>query len=395
MIRVTRVSLQAPKKTPQRLTRFVKSGFGVGAVAIIFCPVVFGPFEGWTEIKTNTSQVSVEPRLSFAYLGDLANWLGDRVTLKDQAIRVDSKIDRAIFNESATAGSVSPRVLEGEGGVAFIADAFNESCNPHIQTDGLVRQMTSLSRVIVDSGREFRLIISPDKSSILSDYLPNTFDLKNCFETYNNDFWDQLSSSDINSFVDLRSELKAQRISRREILYKKRDSHWDNVGGAMASRAVVNSISPGLWEDDLLEFKGLLSEGGDLDLLLGSPFIDSVPSYSLTRADVVQVSSDAIDESDHGQNRRVINTSTESPLIPGRTLIFGDSFTEAAQPFFLSYFADVTLMRFNDFSAEKYIELIQAADRVLFWSVERSFSYRVAYDWGTENFLSALANALK
>jgi hypothetical protein len=43
-------------------------------------------------------------------------------------------------------------------------------------------------------------------------------------------------------------------------------------------------------------------------------------------------------------------------LIPGRTLIFGDSFTEAAQPFFLSYFADVTLMRFNDFSAEKYIE---------------------------------------
>jgi hypothetical protein len=82
-------------------------------------------------------------------------------------------------------------------------------------------------------------------------------------------------------------------------------------------------------------------------------------------------------------------------LIPGRTLIFGDSFAEAAQPFFLSYFADVTLMRFNDFSAEKYIELIQAADRVLFWSVERSFSYRVAYDWGTENFLSALANALK
>jgi hypothetical protein len=52
-------------------------------------------------------------------------------------------------------------------------------------------------------------------------------------------------------------------------------------------------------------------------------------------------------------------------------------------------------MRFNDFSAEKYIELIQAADRVLFWSVERSFSYRVAYDWGTENFLNALANALK
>jgi hypothetical protein len=76
MIRVTRVSLQAPKKTHQRLTRFVKSGFGAGAVAIIFCPVVFGPFEGWTEIKTNTSQVSVEPRLSFAYLGDLANWLG-------------------------------------------------------------------------------------------------------------------------------------------------------------------------------------------------------------------------------------------------------------------------------------------------------------------------------
>lgn len=389
------MSLQATKKTTWRLRRFVKSGFGAVAVAIIFLPVVFGPFKGWTAIRTNTSQVSVEPRFSFAYLGDLASWLGDRVTLKDQAIRVDSKIDRVIFKESASAGSVSPRVLEGEGGVAFIADAFNEACNPHIPTIDLIQRMKSLSQVIVDSGREFRLIVSPDKSSILTDYLPNTFDLKSCFETYNNDFWSQLSSSDISGFVDLHSELNAQRISRREILYKKRDTHWDNAGGAMASKAVVNSISPGLWEDDLLKFSGLLSEGGDLDLLLGSPFIDSVPSYSLTRADVTQVSSNAIDDSDHGQNRRVINTSTDSFLIPGRTLIFGDSFAEAAQPFFLSYFADVTLMRLDNFSLDKYVDLIREADRVLFWSVERSFPYRVAYDWGTENFLNALANALK
>ena len=395
MVRVYLVSLQASKKISRRLRRFVKSGFGAVAVAIIFLPVVFGPFRGWTDIKTNTSHVSVEPRFSFAYLGDLASWLGDRVTLKDQAIRVDSKIDRAIFNESASAGSVSPRVLEGEGGVAFIADAFNEACNPHIPTSDLIQRMKSLSRVIVDSGREFRLIVSPDKSSILADYLPSNFDLKSCFESYNEDFWNQLSSSDISGFVDLRSELNAQRIYRREILYKKRDTHWDNAGGAMASKAVVNSISLGLWEEDLLKFSGLLSEGGDLDLLLGSPFIDSVPSYSLTRADVSQVSSEAIDQSDHGRNLRVINTSTDSFLIPGRTLIFGDSFSEAAQPFFLSYFADVTLMRLDNFSLDKYVDLIKEADRVLFWSVERSFPYRVAYDWGTENFLKSLANALK
>jgi len=389
------VSLQASKKISRRLRRFVKSGFGAVAVAIIFLPVVFGPFKGWTAIRTNTSQVSVEPRFSFAYLGDLASWLGDRVTLKDQAIRVDSKIDRVIFKESASAGSVSPRVLEGEAGVAFIADAFNEACNPHIQTSDLIPRMTSLSQVIVDSGREFRLIVSPDKSSILADYLPSNFDLKSCFESYNEDFWNQLSSSDISGFVDVRSELNAQRIYRREILYKKRDTHWDNAGGAMASKAVVNSISLGLWEEDLLKFSGLLSEGGDLDLLLGSPFIDSVPSYSLTRADVSQVSSEAIDQSDHGRNLRVINTSTDSFLIPGRTLIFGDSFSEAAQPFFLSYFADVTLMRLDNFSLDKYVDLIKEADRVLFWSVERSFPYRVAYDWGTENFLKSLANALK
>ena len=386
---------EASKQVTRRLNAVVKSGFSAVGMAIIFCPVVFGPLQGWTEIKTNASQVSVEPRLSFAYLGDLASWLGDRVTLKDQAIRVDSKIDRVIFKESASAGSVSPRVLEGEGGVAFIADAFNEACNPHIPTSDLIPRMTSLSQIIVDSGREFRLIVSPDKSSILADYLPSNFDLKSCFESYNENFWNQLSSSDISGFVDLHSELNTQRIYRREILYKKRDTHWDNAGGAMASKAVVNSISPDLWEEDLLKFSGLLSEGGDLDLLLGSPFIDSVPSYSLTRADVSQVSSEAIDQSDHGRNRRIINTSTDSFLIPGLTLIFGDSFSEAAQPFFLSYFADVTLMRLDNFSLDKYVDLIKEADRVLFWSVERSFPYRVAYDWGTENFLKSLANALK
>jgi hypothetical protein len=73
----------------------------------------------------------------------------------------------------------------------------------------------------------------------------------------------------------------------------------------------------------------------------------------------------------------------------------GDSFSEAAEPFFLSYFEDVTLMRLSDFSPTNFIEQIKLADRVMFWSVERSFAYRVAYDWGTEAFLDSLRAKLE
>jgi len=91
----------------------------------------------------------------------------------------------------------------------------------------------------------------------------------------------------------------------------------------------------------------------------------------------------------------MIFSGSQSQLIAGRTLVLGDSFSEAAEGFFLQFFSDITLMRLVDYSPDRYVDLIAESDRVIIWSVERTTPYRVAFDWGTPEFLDLLDERLK
>ena len=367
---------------------------GLLSAAVIFTPICLGPLIGTSELQTNSGVERPSPSLDFDYPGNLSRWLAEHAVLKNQAIRLDGEIDRLVFGEEASAGSVSPRVIEGRAGVAFIADAFNEACNAHIETSKLIERLKMLSEVIQKSGREFNLIVSPDKSTVLSDFLPPKFDLKNCFESYNENFWTSLGDSGIQGFIDLRDKLINARTERRELLFKRRDTHWDNAGGLVAAKAVVDSLAPGIWDEESVTFLGLVEEIGDLDVISGGTKVDQVPSYSLQRPRDVAVRSEAVSLNNKIVGRKFHSESGKSSLIPGKTLIFGDSFSEAAEPFYLSYFENATLVRLHDFSPELFREQIKIADRVIVWSVERSFAYRVAYDWGTVEFISSLASEL-
>ncbi len=390
----------SPMTAPTHNKRNRRNGLSkvlLGAIScvVIFTPLCIGPLLGLTDLRTNSGIEQPGLKLDFDYLRRFSKWLAEHAAMKDLAVRIDGDIDRLVFKESASAGSGSPRVIEGRAGIAFIADAFNEACNPHIQTEKIIDRMRTLSSVIEKSGREFRLIVSPDKSTVLSDFLPSDFELKECFESYNKVFWNSFQAGELRGFIDLRINLLNARTNNRELLFKIRDTHWDNAGGSIAARAVVENLVPGIWEDKSIRFTGLIEESGDLDVLTGKSIVSSVPTYSLSRPGVAADNSDLGKPDGPGETRRFRFKSERSPLVTGRTLIMGDSFSEAAEPFFLSYFEDVTLMRLSDFSPTNFIEQIKLADRVMFWSVERSFAYRVAYDWGTEAFLDSLRAKLE
>ena len=381
----------------KRIQRKGLSRVLLGAISgiVIFTPLCVGPILGLTSLRTNSGIEQPSPTLDFDYLGKLSKWLAERAAMKDLAVRVDGEIDRKVFRESASAGSGSPRVIEGRADIAFIADAFNEACNPHIQTNQLIERMRMLSSVIEKTGRKFNLIVSPDKSTILSAFLPPEFELRKCFQAYNEIFWDSLQASELRGFINLRTKLLEARTNSRELLFKMRDTHWDNAGGSIAAKSLINTLETGIWEDKSIKFTGLIDESGDLDVLTGKSKISSVPTYTLVRPDVTEDKSDSGNTNGPGDARRFRFMSEKSSLITGRTLIMGDSFSEAAEPFFLSYFEDVTLMRLSDFSPANFIEQIKLADRVIFWSIERSFPYRVAYDWGTTTFIDSLQAKLK
>jgi alginate O-acetyltransferase complex protein AlgJ len=369
--------------------------WGLISLLILFTPLIVTFFSKGENLETRSGLVFPRTTWSFDYFTRLSEYLGENATLKNQAIAVDGFIDKRIFQEIPAAGSISPRVIEGRGGHAFLVDAFNEACNPHIGTNSIIEQMRLLAGVVEESGREFRLVVSPDKSTILTEFLPLEFPLQDCFEVHNKEFWERFSASGILGFVDLRTELLSARISRREFLYKSRDTHWDQAGGSVAAQAVVNSFGDNIWEKDNLQFTGLTTEVGDLDVLQGNSKLDMVPTYYFERKDVIQNATDTTDIGLPQTTQRFRHKSEKAYLIPGRTVIFGDSFSEAALPFYTPYFEDITHIRLAEFSQEVFLRAIANAKSVIFWSVERSFPYRVAYDWGTSSFITNLSRFLK
>lgn len=73
-------------------------------------------------------------------------------------------------------------------------------------------------------------------------------------------------------FVDLWTDLLAAKTDVPRPLYLTLDTHWSPDGAAIASKAVVNCLHPGLWDDAAIVVSPPKPMLGDLPPTgLGSP----------------------------------------------------------------------------------------------------------------------------
>lgn len=323
-------------------------------------------------------------------------YLDDRLPLRQSAIRADAWSDRHLFGEDpAFGGGSSPRVISGSDGFLFLADAVDNACAPHAPPTSTAKNLARFASIIEESGRDVVTMVAPDKSSVHTERLPADMERRDCFEQYTTSLWSELTNAGIPGFVDLRTLLRERSSATREPLYLRMDSHWDSAGSLVAVEAAIDSFAPGLWNDDEIGYDGLAEYTGDLTGLLGNPEADQAPLYVVERTDVMQSSMEVIDDLEGGFNRRWINDAPNGRLVPGRTLMFLDSFGLGAVGQFVPFFEDITIVRLVDFDPDRYVELIGQADRVWLMTVERSASYRLEFEVGSAEFLDQLESALR
>jgi alginate O-acetyltransferase complex protein AlgJ len=310
--------------------------------------------------------------------------------LRAGAVRINGWVDEHVFSEDPAFGSTTPRVISAPNGWLFLADAIDNACTPAAPPSETVAHLNELASIIATSGRRVVTMVAPDKSSVHPELLPSGLATRDCFDTYTGDLWTQLAAAAIPGFVDLRSSLVAESKRTREPLYLRKDSHWDSAGSLVAIRAAIDAFDPGLWSDSEIHFGGTGTYVGDLTGLRGHPESDTAPIYSVVRKDVHQVSDTPIDNIEGGFNRRIVNAAPPGRLIPGKTVIFLDSYGLVALPQIVSFFQDVTVMRLFDFDQTRYTSLIADADQVWIFSVERALSYRLSFEIGKPSFLAYL-----
>lgn len=366
------------------------------AAGILFAPAVVFAFGGRGHPIENRSKVEFsgldEGWHSFTAFG---GFVADRLPVRAQAVRADAWVDEHAFGEDpAFGGGSSPRVLRGQDGFLFIADAIDNACAPNAPASETVANLRRFASIISTSGRDVLTMVAPDKSAVHPELLPESFAKSECFDAYEADLWPALATAGIPGYVDLRARLRAESTASREPLYLRKDSHWDSAGSLVAVHAAIDALAPGLWRDDEVSYGGLADYTGDLTGLQGNPETDQAPVYRIERSDVINASVDVIDDLGGGFNRRFVNTAPAGRLIPGRTVMFLDSYGLTALAQIVPFFEDLTVVRLLDFAPEKYEALIADADLVWVMSVERSLAYRLSYEVGSPEFLDALEASL-
>ncbi len=337
-------------------------------------PVAFSGFDpGWSSLSA------------------FGKYLGDRLPLRAPAIRSDGWIDEHVFREDpAFGGSASPEVMRGAKNQLFFREDFTRSCRPW---NTVAADMSSLSRIatlIADSGRDIVTMVAPNKSTVLSDSLPKRFPERECWETYRDELWAALDTSTIPGWLDVRGLLVNRRSATNHPLYLSGDSHWDSEGSLVAVHALIETLAPGLFDDAEIVNTGMRTYTGDLAFLTGMPRPARTEVLEVQRDGVGRVSGVEIGN----YETRWVNSAQSAKLIPGRTVIVGDSFAVRALEQIVPYFEDLTLVIPYAEDPSIVSTAIADADHVVILIVERNLSFLMNGTLGpafVDNLTAALA----
>lgn len=349
-------------------------------------------------------------------------WAVDHLPLRSQAVRADTYLSEAVFDEpplsgnhrtsaigtagagnaspdSAGAGpatSSAPRVIQGTDDWLYLADDFSLECDPKLSLPAVIDGLKRLHTAIEASGRKLVISVIPDKSTAVSQYLPESYAFKNCSEERRRAFWPALAASEV-PFVDLREPLAEAGRAAGHPMYLQLNTHWNMQGAAVWSKSVLTALDPGLVEgmaipgvdDEPLPSESSFVAGpvidvqGDLTVMLGAPRKEPMLKVELRREGVT-LSSDGVPlpgnvpppirTESAGAPRTIEANTTAAPLYPGHTLILGDSFYDIfGGLLFVPFMSTLTPVYVLE-DPVKITQSIINADTVVLEVVERSLS---------------------
>jgi alginate O-acetyltransferase complex protein AlgJ len=349
-------------------------------------------------------------------------WAVDHLPLRSQAVRANTDLSEAVFGEpplsgnhatsgigsvaagnpapdSASAGpsiSAAPRVLQGKNGWLFLDDDFSLACNAKLGLPAVFDGLNRLRTAIESSGRKLVISVIPDKSTVVSWQLPDSYAFKKCSEERRKEFWKENVASKA-PFFDLRGPMEVAAHAARHSMYLKLNTHWNMTGAAVWTKSVLAALDQKLIEGMTIPEvdKGapsnespfvagpVIDVEGDLTVMLGAPRKEPMHDIAVRRKGVT-LSSDGvplpgnipppIKTETAGRTKTIEASTTAAPLYPGHTLFLGDSFYDIFGGLLFAPFMSTLTPVYVLEDPAKITQNIIDADTVVLEVVERSLS---------------------
>ena len=277
----------------------------------------------------------------------LNQFLADRLPLRSTFIQTKGSLERSIFEQTRN-GNVDT----GEGGWLYYRSSYGLNDGPDGDRYTIERvdyALESLRRYLAWQDRTpstVRIAIAPSKHEIYPEFLPAIArrDLQKTQPSR-----DRLRTAIVNSndprLLDLWSTYRAAKPALPQRIYYKEDTHHSPRGALVLVEAIVKALDPQVFAPSNVKPKlDKRVRTGDLLRMMGLDvkFTDeNDPVFAIERPGIAEAGvdtdtgrwptvADAIARDgmiSDPKRRFVVNyRSGGAPLIPGRTLVVGDSF---------------------------------------------------------------------
>jgi alginate O-acetyltransferase complex protein AlgJ len=308
-------------------------------------------------------------------------WLADRFPARNQAVGAHAAIDYGVLG-----GSTTPNVIVGRDGWLFTRTELQPVCT--VTPDQVLAAFDRVAAALAARGLDVRLIVPPDKHSIYPDKVVPGSGLGEACTDERRAAMGAGMTARSNHAIELWARITAERAADPEKpLYFRQDTHWTPLGAVIATRALVESLAPGVWDDAQMPIQGFASYNTDLSRLMGLPAKERLPRLVVRPG--VHVERTTVATSVDLNSARDIGHYIVDPAaaaVEGRTLILYDSFFRTNERRIAPWFRDSVWLHASDL--ERSPEL--AADLPAFDHVVIERAERSVYDVDLDTLLASI-----
>jgi alginate O-acetyltransferase complex protein AlgJ len=301
-----------------------------------------------------------DPRQGWAWGAGLPAWAGDHLPLRDVAVRATETLSRGVFGEPAVFGprwgqhrSVGPAVaavpqpaaaefpsvIEGRDGWLYLGADVSGACAPARSLDDTLSSLRRLRTAVELSGRQFVLVVAPDKTTMVPEHLPADYLGRDCSARARDEFWRRVAVE--TGAIDLRPALAEITRRKGSPVYYPADTHWSQEGGLTMTYAVADRVHSGITRTWQVTQAGSIPWPDDISPLIGRSGERTIPIYSLaTGGQQDRTRSIASDF-------RMPLSLTSAPAtgtVDHPVRMIADSFTQFASRYLAAAFTDITVV---------------------------------------------------
>lgn len=344
----------------------VQQRLALVCAAIFFCVPLIAKLLGAGPGIDENRQLQAFPSLGqgWGFLTNMSAWANDNLPFRGAAIHAEDAISRSVFGEppnfegpKVEVGPVSPveeqpgkaetpdqpsdgthKVIEGRDGWLYYGVDISGKCTPSVPLTETLANLRLLRDGVEKSGRQFVLVIAPDKTTMVPDRLPDRYPGKSCAATASEEFWRTVPGP--LKAIDLREPLRRESARINQPVYFPQDTHWTFHGGMVMTRALAERMKPGISEQWRVTPGPQWQGEADLPKIIGKT--------GTNRTNELRMAPDG----EHDRTNRVdrdFHTTLEfdsfpvSGMVNTPTAMVADSFSQFATSFLAAAFSNISI----------------------------------------------------